>query len=99
MVLIMQTHKTITVKHAELESITCDRCKKVINTDNDFELQEVHSISFIGGYSSVFGDMNQVDCDLCQQCLYELIGDFCVYNLGVADLMMPQPEFKADKND
>ena len=83
----MQNYKTIMVKHAELESITCDRCKKVIT--DDFELQEIHSISFTGGYSSVFGDMNRVDCDLCQQCLYELIGEFCILNLGVEYLMMP----------
>jgi hypothetical protein len=33
-----------------------------------------------GGCASVFGDGNEVSCDLCQGCLKELIGDFCIYN-------------------
>ena len=43
------------------------------------ELQEAYTIRFMGGFTSVFGDMNEVNCDLCQQCLYELIGEFCTY--------------------
>jgi hypothetical protein len=58
--------------------ITCDRCKKEI--EGDLEQQEMHNIRFTGGYGSVFGDMNEIDCDLCQYCLFDLIGDFCIYN-------------------
>ena len=58
----------------------CDKCGEII--ENDIELQEAYSIRFTGGYSSVFGDMNSVECDLCQSCLYDLIGDFCAYNNG-----------------
>ena len=47
---------------------------------DDMELQETYSIHFIGGYTSVFGDMVKIRCDLCQQCLKKLIGDFCVYS-------------------
>lgn len=60
-----------------LQAITCDRCKKVMY--DEFELQESLSLSFIGGYSSVFGDGANVEADLCQQCLKELIGGFCRY--------------------
>ena len=58
-------------------SITCDRCKKVIDAEDVIEWQEIYPIHFTGGYGSVFGDMTRVSCDLCQQCLKELIGDFC----------------------
>ncbi len=74
----MKNHKFRNVRQADLESITCDKCKKTI--DNDIDIQESYSISFMVGYTSVFGDLNQVDCDLCQECLYELIGKFCIYN-------------------
>ena len=57
----------------------CDRCKKEVT--DDMERQETYRIRFNGGYGSVFGDGSQVDCDLCQQCLYELIGEFCTYDL------------------
>ena len=56
----------------------CDKCKKEIT--DDLEIQEVHSINFVGCYSSIFGDGYEVDIDLCQHCLYELIKDF--YAIG-----------------
>ena len=74
----MIVYKTETVEQSRFVSFKCDRCGKIVS--DDMELQEVYSIGFTGGYSSVFGDMNEVTCDLCQQCLHELIKDFCVYN-------------------
>lgn len=66
------------------ESIECDRCHKKYDADkssNDvFEVQEFHHIRFTGGYASVFGDETTIECDLCQHCLKELIGDFCRRN-------------------
>ena len=59
-------------------SVVCDRCgKEVIFEENDMEVQEFHRIDFTGGFSSVFGDMSEVECDICQHCLYELISKFC----------------------
>lgn len=58
--------------------VICDRCRKEI--DDEMELQEVHHIRFVGGWASVFGDMNEVACDICQQFLKEMIGDFCRFN-------------------
>lgn len=56
----------------------CDRCNKMVSKeDNAFEHQEGHHIAFVGGYSSVFGDGASVKCDLCQNCLKELIQAFC----------------------
>lgn len=74
----MISYKIVTIKQREVDKITCDRCKKEFV--DEMELQEFHHIEFIGGYTSVFGDMNLINCDLCQYCLKELIGKFCNYN-------------------
>lgn len=56
--------------------IICDRCGTRIPEDNGTEWQEAYRIEFTGGYGSVFGDGNHVECDLCQSCLHTLIGKF-----------------------
>jgi hypothetical protein len=57
---------------------SCDRCgKEVLVNENPMAYQESHQIRFTGGYSSVFGDGATVECDLCQDCLKTLIGEFC----------------------
>lgn len=56
--------------------IVCDRCGKRIPEDNSDEWHAGYRIEFTGGYGSVFGDGNQVECDLCQSCLHSLIGKF-----------------------
>lgn len=73
-------------------SIECDKCHKIyheaeeevidglnyITAENDmWEIDEFHHISFTGGYGSIFGDMDEVECDICQHCLKEMIGSFC----------------------
>ena len=55
----------------------CDRCEKNITSDDFVEWEEKYVIRFTGGYGSVFGDGDQIECDLCQACLHELIGPFC----------------------
>ena len=65
--------ETITTEQKALISITCDKCGT--EYDDLFDVQEFLNIKFVGGYSSVFGDMNMVECDLCQHCLKVLIGD------------------------
>jgi hypothetical protein len=68
----------IQVNREEIISCTCDRCKKVFSIEDDFfELQEFQHIVFTGGYASVFGDETNIECDLCQRCLQELVGEFC----------------------
>ena len=74
----MITYKTKMVEQEILDGFICDKCGNEIK--DDMELQETCSIRFVGGYASVFGDMNHVECDLCQNCLKDLIGDFCTYN-------------------
>jgi hypothetical protein len=55
--------------------VTCDRCgREMVPNDQDFEHQERVAISFRGGYSSVFGDGNLVEADICQHCVQEVLG-------------------------
>ena len=72
----MIRHKIVKLSNnVPIEKI-CDKCSKAV-TDNDWvEWQEFYSIRFRGGFGSVFGDESWVSCDLCQDCLYEMIKDF-----------------------
>ncbi len=60
----------------EPEAVICDVCKREF-TAHDLETQEFHHVQFTGGYESVFGDGTQVECDICQHCLKQLIGEHC----------------------
>ena len=70
----MILHKKVDREIDEVTSVVCDKCGKEYGP-NDFETQEFHHIRFTGGYASVFGDETKVECDLCQHCLHEMIGD------------------------
>jgi len=72
----MIRQKKVTKQVDEVESVVCDRCGKEYGP-NDLETEEFHHIRFTGGYESVFGDGVRVECDLCQHCLHEMIGDIC----------------------
>lgn len=53
---------------------TCDRCHREMHTQKfDCEWDERLTISFRGGYNSVFGDGSLVECDLCQQCVKDML--------------------------
>jgi len=74
----MIIYKEIQTKHLSPQFFICDRCKKQYSYEEDMlDIQESHKIKFTGGYASVFGDGNMIECDLCQDCLSELIKDFC----------------------
>ena len=70
----MIIYKKEMVEQEVFDKFICDRCKNAVI--DDFELQDSYSIHFRGGYASVFGDGDVIECDLCQHCLLELIGDF-----------------------
>lgn len=62
-------------------SIECDVCKKEYfydseNTSEIFEIQEFVIIRLIGGYGSVFGDEEEVEIDICQNCFKEKFGEY-----------------------
>jgi hypothetical protein len=70
--------RTVNSKREIPVAYTCDICGKKYIIDSDpFETQEFHLVDFVGGYGSVFGDMAKVECDICQHCLYEMIGKNC----------------------
>jgi hypothetical protein len=73
-------YKQIQETRSVVTTITCSRCKMVIEPTDFIQWQELQSIGFTGGYGSVFGDGVSVSVDLCQQCLYDLIGDFVEYD-------------------
>ena len=72
----MIRYETVTKTVQQVVSVKCDRCGKEYDA-NDLETQEFHHIKFSGGYASVFGDGTEVECDICQHCLYQMIGEFC----------------------
>ena len=66
-------------KSYERESITCDKCKET-HTHEGYAWGNFHQIRFTGGYGSQFGDMDCIECDLCDKCCFELIGPYVRYN-------------------
>ena len=57
-----------------VDSLRCDRCGR---TDDDpAEMQEYLAIDFVGGYNSVFGDMETYTGDFCQRCLQAVLGTY-----------------------
>lgn len=73
----MLEYQPITV--SEVASCTCDRCSLRL-TPGDMEWQEKLSLSFTGGYTSIFGDGAQISIDLCQQCLKDVLGPWLRIN-------------------
>jgi protein involved in polysaccharide export with SLBB domain len=61
----------------EIDSLTCDVCKKEFLYDREHALdtQEFHHIYFTGGYGSKFGDGCSIRIDVCDNCLYEIFSD------------------------
>jgi len=77
-------YKTKKIDTRVFDKFVCDKCGGILTNkpEDELELQETYNISFYAGYTSVFGDQNYVSCSLCQHCLKEMIGDFCIYNGG-----------------
>lgn len=62
-----------------LDEVQCDVCKKWFSVkDNEFEVQEFLHIKELYGYGSKhFGDMTEMEIDICEACTYEMLGPFC----------------------
>lgn len=56
-----------------VKQIRCDRCGLLAEL-GEAEFQEFVSIELKAGYASIFGDGNDVQVDLCQQCLKASLG-------------------------
>lgn len=55
--------------------VTCDKCGKDLQ-ENFIEEQESLHWSMSCGYGSVFGDLNTITLDLCQDCTKEILGAY-----------------------
>ena len=70
----MKNFKSKMKKVSQVVSITCDVCKK--DYKDIFDLQEFLSYNDTCGYSSIFGDMNRKEIDICQHCQKDLLGKY-----------------------
>lgn len=65
----------------ELRAITCDVCKTEYSYfDDPLEFQEILSIKTTGGFGSIFGDMNDIELDICQHCFKDNLGEYIRIN-------------------
>ena len=71
----MKNLELVKVEVQRIKSITCDCCKTTYPCNDAEELSEFLYIDFICGYSSIFGDTNRVQADLCQTCVKMKLGD------------------------
>lgn len=78
----MQILFPIQKEEFKLKKIICDCCKKEIYVGH-LEINEVLSIKKENGYGSIFGDGTILICDLCQECVKEVLGKYStVLNKG-----------------
>lgn len=73
--------KKVQVEKEYIDYIICDKCGRKLDPEDFLEFQERLSIRFCGGYGSIFGDLNEMSCDLCQYCVKELLGDYLKKNV------------------
>jgi hypothetical protein len=70
----MKNYKDTKITVKELISITCDVCGEECDHEH-LDYQEYTRIHFVGGFTSIFEDGGEYECDICQNCLKNLIGD------------------------
>jgi hypothetical protein len=57
----------------DLIACRCNRCGRRLSID-DSDWHERLSLSWRGGFESIFGDGNEISIDLCQECVKETLG-------------------------
>lgn len=68
---------TIETHDRQVKIVICDRCGKRMTEDEPFDgYNNRTQVRFRAGYASLFGDGNKVEGDLCDRCLYELLGPY-----------------------
>lgn len=76
----------VTITSTRVVAKVCDICGlRAEYNDEDFdqgtiEFQEFVSIRFTGGYGSVFGDLDEIELDICQHCLKDKLGKYIRVN-------------------
>lgn len=77
----------------QVKVVVCDRCGKSMSEDQPYEgYNNRTQIRFRAGYASLFGDGNKIEGDLCDACLYQLLGRYL-------RIVEPGPEEAVDWND
>lgn len=66
--------KRVRIETDEIVAITCDICG--FKYEDQCELQAFTHINETGSWGSIFGDGNNIRCDICQHCLQEKLGKF-----------------------
>lgn len=76
--MINKYKEKIEIERDICKSITCDICKKEFINDetNIFEILEFTHIHKNCGYGSVFGDEDEIEVDICQNCLKNILGKY-----------------------
>ena len=69
------THST-TVQIDEVIAVTCDVCKR--RYEEPTEIQGFIHVKKTGSDGSIFGDGTLIECDLCQHCLKDHLGEFLI---------------------
>lgn len=68
---------TIESHQHDAKVVACDRCGKRMSDDEPYEgYNNRTQIRFRAGYGSLFGDGNKIEGDLCDKCLYEVLGRY-----------------------
>ena len=56
--------------------VQSDRCTKIVMPATP-EYDELFRLDRVGDYNSPFVDDNRVKCELCAECFYQLVGEYC----------------------
>lgn len=68
---------TIESRNHDVKVAICDRCGKEMSEDAPYDgYGNRTQIRFRAGYASLFGDGNKVEGDLCDKCLYDVLGRY-----------------------
>lgn len=73
-------YEKYTIERQRVIGFTCNKCEQGF-TDL-FDIQERFEWRSVGGYSSVWGDNNEVEVVLCQHCAKELLEPYANYPDG-----------------
>jgi hypothetical protein len=73
----MRSYKEVPTTRMETDIITCDRCGFVAGPEDWEVKQNFYEFAYTGAYGSEwFGDMVTATADICEKCLYEMVGHF-----------------------
>lgn len=75
---MIKTRKEV-CKAERIEAIECDRCKRVVRTEDENwtdEYQEFINVRHQCGWGSRLGDGLQIQADLCQDCWIGMLKPF-----------------------